>query len=120
MFIVCITWNHVPVKMRHDVAETCQIDLIRTHDLADRRFHQPHGRHQLLAFYRRQIRHLGNMRIPYDAAETRIVLIGNQHDAQTLVAENDFASGLLAQFAGRCHGAYTSTRSMPPAFAFAT
>ena len=43
MRIVGVARNHVPVQVRHHVAQAGDVDLVRLHHLAQRRFDLPHA-----------------------------------------------------------------------------
>ncbi len=71
--IVVETRHHMPMQVRHNVAETGQIDFGRCKYATHGRFHTVDHVHQFVTLMRRQVGHFGNVLLPDNAAKCRRV-----------------------------------------------
>ncbi len=84
------------MQMRHEVAETGEIDLVWMHDHSHRRFDGMHHGEQMSAFRHRQIAHLGDMGAPDDTTEAGKSLAfrtTDTDDAAELILPEEFSAG---------------------------
>ncbi len=68
--VVLPTGNNMPVNMRHNISQACQIDFVWVHQLAQNGFGDTNGLHDRGAMLNRQVGHLGGMRIEDNPAQT--------------------------------------------------
>jgi len=99
MTVAPVARNDVPVQVRNLVAEAGKIDLVRVKQLPHRGFAREHDSHQPLALFRVKFGHLTRMLIEDDAAEPRIVVRMNTHNAAKIVAPQYLTSVVLAKLA---------------------
>src|SRR5262245_8039684 len=91
----------MPVQMGGHVAQAGEVDLVRSHQLAQCRLDRQYDAQEVRALARRQIGHFLDVGIPDDPAEPGIAGLRDQHDATARIAPQDLATGALTQFA--CH-----------------
>jgi hypothetical protein len=106
--------DHVPVHVRHHVAEAGQVDLVRLHHAAHRALHCVHDAHQMCPLGLAEIGELGHVRAPDHAAEARVVVLGRREDdPQHVVLPQHLATVFTAKHAfhrrSLCTGAGSST-----------
>ncbi len=93
MGIVGKAWNHMPMQMRHHIAQAGQVDLVRLHDCADGYFSTDYPVEQVCPVGWSEIAHFTHMLFPDDAAETGIAGFFNQQNPEQGI--------FVQQFAGR-------------------
>ena len=89
--------DHVPVQVRHHVAQRGQVDLVGRQDGLLGFLDHVHGLHQQLAAMRRQAGHLGQVAVPDHAGEAGVVGVVDLDDAQVRAAPQQRAAVFLAQ-----------------------
>ena len=97
MRIVGESWYHMPVQMRHDIAEAGEIDLFRRKQLAQQSLDRVDDAQQPRTIPLGEVRHFPRVIIQDDPAEAGMIRIANQHHASEAVVPKDFAPGLRAQ-----------------------
>ena len=88
---------HVPVQMRHDVAETGEIDFFRRKQIAQQSFDRIDDTHQPRSIGFGQIRHFPGVGLQDHAAESGVIGIAREHHAREAVVPEHFATSLRAQ-----------------------
>ena len=81
--------DHMPMQMRHPVAQRGEIDFGGRELLAQDLLHQHHGLHAVLALTGREVGEFRHMRVPDHAVERRMTrLVGMDH-AQASAAPDE-------------------------------
>jgi hypothetical protein len=93
MSVVLPASNHVPVQVRHHVAETAQIDLLGLRDFAHAALDLPHHMHQMLAVGVVQVGHFSRVTVPDHAQEGRMIGIARVDHTQPVVAPQPVVAG---------------------------
>lgn len=78
----------MPVHVRHHIAETGQIDLVRVHGLEHAQFAQTNGFSYHCGFFRSQIHHFGGMALDDHAHKSGQVIVGRVNDSNEFSAPN--------------------------------
>lgn len=108
MRVVGVPRNDMPMHMRHLVAETGEIDLEWRETGAHGALQRENAAHQVVAVGDLEIGHFGRVRLPDDAAETRVIGIIDTNDTTAGVLPQHRLIGRVAQRAwyGRGVGNY--------------
>jgi hypothetical protein len=109
--------NHMPVQVRHHVAQRCNVDLGGLQILAQGLFNLCHHIHAMRSLRGVQVGKLGHMGVPDHAVKGGKTRLVGTDDAQPCTAPDERPAIFTAQRAVVCH---TSTRSMPPLLARCT
>ncbi len=81
------------MQMRSDIAQASQVDFVGDEQVAQYFLQCAYHVQQALTFGYRQIGHFSDMLIPYNAAESGMFRVVDQHHAAQHVLPNDFAAG---------------------------
>jgi len=94
--VVGITRYHMPVHVRHLVAQAREVDFLRCHDPANYALDRGHNLHQMPLLRCIQIRKLGDMGAPDHPAKTRVIGFLRSDHAQPPIAPQQLAAGFFA------------------------
>ena len=97
MRIVGKSRDDVPVQMRHNIAETGEIDFFRRKQLAQQSLDNIDDAHQPCAIRLGEVRHFLRVVIEDDPAESGVIGIAREHHAPKAVVPEHFATSLRAQ-----------------------
>ena len=86
--------------MRHNVAETGEIDLIRRQQFAQQSLDRVDDAHHPRTICFGYVCHFLRVGIENDAAEAGMIRVADQHDPGEAVIPEDFAAGLRTECAG--------------------
>jgi hypothetical protein len=104
MRVVAEARDHMPVQVRHDIAERGEVDLVGRHHFTQRGFAGEHHLHQCLPLGDRQVGHFPDVGIEDDAQKTRVVrLVGAHHAALGVAPQHAAAIGLAKGARGHGH-----------------
>lgn len=101
--VVSAARNHVPMHVRHHVAQARDVHLVGPDDVAHRFFRREHHVHQMAPVVGRKIGGFGDMAIQDDAAEAGVFAVVDQDDAGEIVFVEHVARRAVAEFAGSLH-----------------
>ena len=90
----------MPVQVRHDVAETGEIDLVGPQQFAQQAFDCINDVHQAGALSIGEIRHFRRVLGQDHAAESRVIVILHEHHAHEAIVPQHFSAGRNAELAG--------------------
>jgi hypothetical protein len=105
--------DHVPVQVRHRIAQRSQVDLVRLQVAQQGLLHADQHVHALGPLGGRQVGELPDVRLPHQPVEGREAGLLRMDDAPARRLHHHPAAGRVAEGAA----GHTSTRSMPPSFA---
>ncbi len=81
------------MQMRSNITQARQVDFVGGEHVAQYFFHCAYYVQQALTFSFSQIGHFSDMFIPYNAAESGMFRVVDQHHAAQHVLPHDFATG---------------------------
>ncbi len=97
MRVVGESWDDVPVQMRHDIAETGEIDFFRRKQFAQQSLDHIDDAHEPRAIRPGEVRHFLRVLIEDDPAESGVIGIAHEHHAREAVVPEHFSTSLRAQ-----------------------
>ena len=86
MGVVYTPWNHVPMHVRRQIAETREVDLVRLKHLAQCLLNGEYHAHAMMLPRAAQIGHFPDVLVPDHPAEAGVIRIDDQDHATVLVA----------------------------------